>query len=558
MKKLYTFFIALIAACSASSQAVLNELYVYPSPTNHEFFELYNTSTSGTPMSVDGYFLMSYFKDANEEGFYIIDLPNLSMQPKGFLVGSSAIPFNYQGNTINLGSTASDFSWNDPSLVTNYGYVKKWVRTKNVDAADGNPYYNEEPLPADFNDFFSRKGGSGASYNAFLFKDGMMINSFVGGSGGNSLIPDFITLMPLLNVQNVTALGNNPYTVDFSNYNNTQAEFVIQDVGTDNGYMRETDGLCGSWEKSSSQAFHTPQTTNGAIQMDDPGLLTITTHISRALTEADPSFIVYNVTAGPAYMFPVDLYIYADNGSVPNVWDANDVFIGGSTETIVTDGPFTTNFEPKDQQLILVAKTAPGCYDQVRLIPNPEPITTTLPLKLTMFTGKVTENKSLLEWVVTGNESGLQFEIERSVNGKDFTKAGVIAASDKEDKEYYTFQESLNGNAYYRLKIINKDKSFTHSPVVFVKDGTVAADKLFVVQNPVEASLIFTYQSTQTEQSTINIYNALGLKLLSTQRTAQKGSNTYTINLDQKFASGTYILEVVSTQTKSVERFIRR
>ena len=557
MKQIYSVLVTLFIAGAAHSQAVLNEIYAFPSPTNHEFFELYNTSTSQTPVSVDGYSLVTYFDDGKDEGFYVMDLPNASMLSKGYFVGSSAIPFNCQGT---IGSTQSDFNWNDASFRngSTYGYIKKWVKgTDNL--LDGNLFYDEEALPANFNDFFSKIKGGGASFNTFVFREGILVNSFLGGTGGSPVVPSYISSMPALYVNVVKAAGNTNYTINFSEYTTTEAENVIQDIGTDNGYMRTRDGMCGTWEKSSAQTFHTPKTTNGsASQMEIIGSLTIDTYITRGLYEGDSSFVTYNITAGPSTMYPVELYIYADNGTVDNEWDANDVFLQANTETVVGDGPFVTNFLPQDQELILVVKTDMGCYDQVRLILNPEIAKEALPIKLKMFTAKASNNTSLLEWVVNGNESGSYFEIERSKNGKDFAKIGTVGTTLKQGEEYYTFSEVLYGNTYYRLKITNKDKSTTYSPVAFVKDGAATPARMAIVQNPVASTLNLTYQSAQTETGILNIYNAVGVKLLSSSFTAQKGANTLSINLDQKITSGTYILEVVSKSGKSVERFIKR
>jgi hypothetical protein len=558
MKRFYSTFIILLIACTGYGQAVLNEIYSFPSPTNHEFFELYNTSTSQDPVSVDGYTLVCYFDDGKDEGFYVLDLPNMSMLSKGYFVGSSAIPFNYQGN---LNSTASNFSWNDPIFRAGLtsGYLKKWVQSTD-NLFDGQPYYDEEVVPLNFNDFFSKKKGSGASFSTFVFREGIMVNSFLGGTGGSNIVPAYISTMPALNMDVVKAIGGTTtYPIDFANYTTTEAENVIQDIGTDNGYMRTRDGMCGTWEKSSAQAFHTPLATNGsASQMEIVGALTIDTHITRGLTELDPSFITYNITAGPSTMYPVELYIYADNGTVDDEWDAADQFLAANTETTVNDGPFVTYFTPQKQELIMVVKTDMGCYDQVRLILNPDPVFTALPIKLKLFTGKAVGTRSQLEWVASGNETGLRFEVEKSADGRTFTQAGVVITTANAGDEYYSFADNLSGDTYYRLKIVNKDNSISYSPVVFVKDGSTAPGKLLLLQNPVESSLVFTYQAAATEPTTINIYNALGVKLLSTQKTAYKGSNTYAVNLDPKFTSGTYILEVVSKNVRSVERFVRR
>jgi hypothetical protein len=73
---------------------------------------------------LDGYTVISYFEEGSKKGFYVLDLPNLFVASKGYFVGASSIPFTYQG-TAN--STAANFSWNDPNLPLNYGYMRKWV-----------------------------------------------------------------------------------------------------------------------------------------------------------------------------------------------------------------------------------------------------------------------------------------------------------------------------------------------------------------------------------------------------------------------------------------------
>ncbi len=554
MKQLFTILVALLTSFTISAQVVLNEIYADPSRGNNEFFELYNTSYFGSPVSLDGYTIMSYFEEGNKKGFYIIDLPNLSIAPRGYIAGSSSIPFNYQGN---LGSTASDFSWNSPSLSANYGYIKKWVATGNS-ISDGNQNYNEEALPADFNDFFSRHAGNGASYNALVFKNGVLVNSFVGGTGGLTAMPDYITSMPVFQIENVTAFGNNTYGVVWGSFNSTKPEFVIQDIGTDNGFIRKRDGMCGTWEKSSSTVQHTPRVTNGGSQMDVAGLLTLDTHIYSPANDSDSAIVVYNITAGPSDLFPVELQVYADNGSVPGQLDANDISIGVNTENALSDGPFTTHFTPQRQDILVVAKTTTGCFDQIRLVRNPESVLTTLPVKLKRFTGKVANGKSMLEWVVTSNEAGKHFEIFKSSNGKEFTKVDVVFAGSDAGEAYYTYSGEISNNQFYKIKVVNKDKSSTYSPVVFIEHPqNSTADKLSILRNPVQAFLPLTYQAGETGVCTITIYNSLGLIVTSTQVTAQKGFNTFTVNLDQKITSGLYILEVIRKGRKNVERFFK-
>src|SRR5688500_10707749 len=174
MKKIFTLICLSIALFSdLRSQVVLNEIYTSPGGGKSEFFELFNSGTESTPLSVDGFSIVTYFEQGSAKGFYVLDLPSLFINPRGFFVGSSSVPFNYQGTT---NSSASNFSWNSPTLTSTSGYLKKWIMTGS-DASDGNAFYNEATIPANFNDLFYDNSGA-ANYSIFVFKNGVLINSF--------------------------------------------------------------------------------------------------------------------------------------------------------------------------------------------------------------------------------------------------------------------------------------------------------------------------------------------------------------------------------------------
>src|ERR1044071_296491 len=82
------------------SQTVLNELYVLPGNGHSEFFELYNSSTNPAGQNVDCFTILTWYDNGGtDKGWYVMDLPNLSVGPKGYFVGASASPFNTQSTT---------------------------------------------------------------------------------------------------------------------------------------------------------------------------------------------------------------------------------------------------------------------------------------------------------------------------------------------------------------------------------------------------------------------------------------------------------------------------
>ncbi|MBD0331834.1 MAG: hypothetical protein ICV66_04205, partial [Chitinophagaceae bacterium] len=344
MKKIFTpaliTAMMLLSISSTAQRLVINEIYTDPGNGKHEFFELFNY---GATVTTDHMTLVTYFDSATKKGFYVLDLPNMTIGSYQFFVGAAALPFNYQGVT---GSTAAQFSWNDvPTLTANSGYLKRWiVGTANL--SDGNANYDEEPIPANFNDlFYHVNGGTSASFSVFLYRNGVLANAFFGGASGTSGAPAAILAMPSLFVD---MSGASPdFTINFSTYSSIKSEWYNANTGTDNGYTRTRDALCKTWNKAAAGVTHTPGYTNGSM-LRPTGDLTIDANISRAALPTDSSTVTYDISSGPVEAFPVNLIVVEDNGTVPNDIDYYDTEIAEKTENIMSDGPFQTKFIPYD------------------------------------------------------------------------------------------------------------------------------------------------------------------------------------------------------------------
>ncbi|RYD90110.1 MAG: T9SS type A sorting domain-containing protein, partial [Sphingobacteriales bacterium] len=71
-------------------------------------------------------------------------------------------------------------------------------------------------------------------------------------------------------------------------------------------------------------------------------------------------------------------------------------------------------------------------------------------------------------------------EIERSGDGKTFSPLGSVAAANEAKAYQYEDYQYLEGNNYYRLKMVDQDGSFRYSPVVQAQmAGNDAAIKVF-------------------------------------------------------------------------------
>src|SRR5688572_2760084 len=354
MKRYFTLATCMMLFIAAQSQ-VLNELYTIPGNGKHEFFELYNNSVYQTPTSMDQFTMVTYYEGAgSEKGFYVMDMPDIMVQPKGYFVGSSALPFSYQGVT---NSTKSNFSWNDLAFLNSHnGYLKCWkVANAIPGAVDGNEFYDEQPVPANFNDFFYKKTGGEGSYSVFIYKNGVLTSAFFGGIS-SSQVPPFIMTMPALNIQ---MSGGIQFTIDFSTYATISAEFTNAEAGSDNGYIRSRDGLCGTWLKSSAGVQHTPGETNGP-QSSIGGDVTFFATVERGITALDSSTVIYKIISAPTAALPLIVSIYIDNGTKIGELDQQDGFV--ASNSISTVGvEYRTHFMPRNASVIVTITTPAGC-----------------------------------------------------------------------------------------------------------------------------------------------------------------------------------------------------
>jgi hypothetical protein len=180
-----------------------------------------------------------------------------------------------------------------------------------------------------------------------------------------------------------------------------------------------------------------------------------------------------------------------------------------------------------------------------------------LPLKLISFQGALSNNRSQLQWTVAENESGKYFEIEKSVDGRNYTTAGVVMVTQKTGSETYSYKDDIQNATYYRLKMVNEDGSISYSKIILIKVQVDESNTIALLQNPVRDNLSFSFTSSTDKASDITIYSMSGAKVLTQKIATQKGRNSISIALNSYITSGTYILEVRNNTERSITKFIK-
>lgn len=108
-----------------------------------------------------------------------------------------------------------------------------------------------------------------------------------------------------------------------------------------------------------------------------------------------------------------------------------------------------------------------------------------LPVVLISFEAKtINENKAVLNWSTASETNNSHFEVERSVDARDFETIGsVTGKGTTQATQQYTFYDEapFRGLNYYRLKQVDYDGQFSHSIIRSIKIQDIDVK---VVPNP--------------------------------------------------------------------------
>jgi len=538
MKKIFTLCILIVIVIVTRSQAVLNEVYPQPGNGYHEFFELYNENNS--PENLDNYTLVAYYEESGgKTGFYVLDLPDFLMTAHGFYTAASNSPFDIQSQ---LGLIAHS-NWN---ALTAGGVLTKWE-------SDGSSYTSVS-VPANLNDLFVKILGPGGVFHIFLFKNGIIVNGLVAGLN-STILPAYIKSMPALPVDMSGASID--FTIDFSVIPDNSIEYLSNSAGTNNGYFRSSDGLCGEWLKSDSPGQHTPRQTNGTSS-SSANDLSLAAVISQYAMDPTKSLLTYNITAGPASAFPVIVEVYLDYG-IAGEWDINDVLFDSRSIGSASVGAQNIVLSSWDVSVIIVIRAATDCYNKTIAVGS---YSSVLPVQLINFQGNVNkDNKVTLQWKVGNNETIDQFEVQRSYDGKEFKTIGLVFTSEKSGTENYLFYETINSydKVMYRLKMTDKEGGITYSRIlVFQTKITTSNNNIKIIGNPVNDKITFNYTSYVAQVVDVKIYDMSGRVMMRNKINSLEGNNTISFPLASAFKPNMYLVEINNGAETQTAKFIKQ
>lgn len=178
-----------------------------------------------------------------------------------------------------------------------------------------------------------------------------------------------------------------------------------------------------------------------------------------------------------------------------------------------------------------------------------------LPVTVTNFNGRNNGHTNILTWVVENEVNLSRYELQRSINGRDFSTIAVLNATGSRNYEH-TDADIKSPVYFYRLKSIDIDGTYSYSSILKL-NGPVKNTSMMATPNPFGNTMKLAIASPVKEMAALVLTDLSGKTILQKNVNLLQGVNTIEIDQLQSLAAGTYILNLVSAQNKISTRVMK-
>ncbi|TDB63397.1 hypothetical protein [Arundinibacter roseus] len=150
-----------------------------------------------------------------------------------------------------------------------------------------------------------------------------------------------------------------------------------------------------------------------------------------------------------------------------------------------------------------------------------------LPVVLTRFEGRPSENLITLNWQTSEEKNSQHFDVQRSQDAQQFSTIGTVAARGMSPALLdYTFTDSnpSSGTNYYRLRMMDVDETEAFSRIIAVSTAS-DNEAIYTIQSNFNELIV----ETQAENPAFELYTLSGRRIHFTL--SRSDSRTYRLSL---------------------------
>jgi hypothetical protein len=177
------------------------------------------------------------------------------------------------------------------------------------------------------------------------------------------------------------------------------------------------------------------------------------------------------------------------------------------------------------------------------------------------LTGKVKNGKANLKWVTATEPGVLYYDIEKSINGSDFSIISIVNGFDDpgaaQNNYSFTDPADVTGKVYYRIKMRNTDNQFIYSGILQLSAGFENFSFISVI-NPFINELVFDISSSRDGAATAELVDQFGKILKRRSFDIREGVNHLSFDNTGTLNPGMYILRVEMDEIPIYKKVIKQ
>jgi hypothetical protein len=171
-----------------------------------------------------------------------------------------------------------------------------------------------------------------------------------------------------------------------------------------------------------------------------------------------------------------------------------------------------------------------------------------LPVQLVRFAARMVNANAQLNWTTASEQNNSRFEIERSLDGANFTTIGTVAGRGNSaiTTEYaYTDMNTPEGTLYYRLRQVDKNGASKHSPIIKLEHNIQKKAQISVRPNPANGNAItISFDSMPVGKYTVSLMTINGARIAQQTIDHRVPAEVLNLNFSNKLPAGVYMISV--------------
>jgi hypothetical protein len=188
-----------------------------------------------------------------------------------------------------------------------------------------------------------------------------------------------------------------------------------------------------------------------------------------------------------------------------------------------------------------------------------------LPVTLTSFSGEKAGNTNKLDWQTLSEINNKGFEIQRSVDGINFSSIGYVSSkinngnSNNPTTYQYIDNKPFPGNNYYQLKQFDNDGKTVNSKVVLIRGNKIDAVYIRrIYPTPTKNKINISISSPITNNIRLIITDVTGRSLMQKVVQVNTGDNIVVINVAD-LSAGIYFVKAFCEKgcDSAVNKFVK-